>query len=46
MSQRTTLEPGNRFPELTATSVSGDGVTIPDDVGGDAVVLLFYRGHW
>ena len=40
------LQQGDRFPSLTLNLVSGEKVTIPDDMSSRYVALLFYRGHW
>ncbi len=40
------LNPGERFPHLTADAVDGSQFTVPDDLEGIRAVLLFYRGHW
>lgn len=40
------LNPGDRFPSLTAAAVDGRRLTIPDELEGIRSVLLFYRGHW
>ncbi len=40
------LEPGDAFPEITLSLVGGDSISIPSDVAGAWVYLLFYRGGW
>ena len=40
------LEPGNAFPEISLSLVGGDTISIPSDVAGAWVYLLFYRGGW
>ena len=40
------LVPGDRFPELELNVVGGDSLILPDDIGADYAVVLFYRGHW
>lgn len=40
------LENGDRLPSLTAPTVGGGSMTLPDDVDGDWSLLVFYRGHW
>ena len=40
------LEPGDAFPEITLSLVGGDSISIPSDVSGTWVYLLFYRGGW
>ncbi|MGP4020553.1 peroxiredoxin family protein [Saccharopolyspora sp. 5N708] len=42
----TLLEPGARFPELTAQVAGGDQVVLPDALAGHFGVVLFYRGSW
>lgn len=39
------IQNGDRLPTLTAPVVDGGSLTLPDDAGGRAV-LLVYRGHW
>lgn len=41
-----TLEPGDRFPTLTADAVDGSHFTLPDDLEDVYAVIVFYRGHW
>ena len=40
------LQQGDRFPSIDLRLVSGERVTMPDDMPGRYVALLFYRGHW
>ena len=40
------LQQGDRFPSLTLKLVSGETVTIPEQMSSRYVALLFYRGHW
>ncbi len=40
------LDNGDRFPTLTADTLDGEPLTLPDDVADVWTVLLFYRGHW
>ena len=40
------LQNGQRFPTITAPTLAGAEITIPDDLAGKWGVLLFYRGHW
>lgn len=42
----TKLEPGDRMPSLTARSLDGAPVELPEHVLGSWSILLFYRGHW
>lgn len=41
-----TLKPGDRFPTMSAPAIDGSQFTLPADVEGLPVVLVFYRGHW
>ena len=40
------LQQGERFPSITLKLVSGETVTLPDQMPSRYVALLFYRGHW
>jgi peroxiredoxin len=40
------LNPGDPFPAYTVKTVDGTTLTVPQDLAGEYVVLLFYRGHW
>ena len=40
------LDTGHAFPAMTLTTVAGDAVTLPADIGTAYQVVLFYRGHW
>ena len=40
------LENGDTLPHLTAPTVDGATITLPDDVEGHWALLAFYRGHW
>lgn len=40
------LEEGDRLPSITADTVGGGSMTLPDDIEGTRSILLFYRGHW
>jgi peroxiredoxin len=40
------LNPGDRFPKMSADAVDGSRFVIPDELEGVRAVLLFYRGHW
>ena len=40
------LNPGDPFPPLTISTVSGQRLTLPDAFAGDFAVVLFYRGSW
>jgi len=40
------LNPGDQFPRLTIDTTDGNELTLPDAVGGEFAVVLFYRGAW
>jgi peroxiredoxin len=40
------LQQGDHFPSLTLKLVSGETVTIPEEMPGRYAAVLFYRGHW
>ena len=40
------LENGQRFPTISASTLGGGTITIPDDLEGVWSVLIFYTGHW
>ncbi len=40
------LQQGDRFPSMTLTLVSGETITIPDEMPSRYLAVLFYRGHW
>jgi len=40
------LQQGDRFPALTLKLLSGGALTVPGDLPGRYLALLFYRGHW
>ncbi|MDH3703512.1 MAG: hypothetical protein OEU46_19610 [Alphaproteobacteria bacterium] len=40
------LDTGDAFPQLSLSLAGGGSMTVPDDLGGNYAVLLFYRGHW
>lgn len=44
MSER--LGAGDRFPTLGLACSDGQNRSIPEDLGSDFSVVLFYRGHW
>lgn len=44
MKQR--LEPGDRLPTITADTVQGDRVRVPEDLSDNWGVVLVYRGHF
>ena len=37
---------GAPFPTLTLNTVSGETISVPDDLGEGYKVVLFYRGDW
>lgn len=46
MSVENRLENGDPLPSLTAATVRGGEMTLPDDLEGDWGVVVFYRGHF
>ena len=40
------LRPGDRFPELSITTVDGTVHDLPTELRGHFGVVLFYRGSW
>lgn len=40
------LQQGDRFPSITLKLVTGETVTIPDEMPSRYAAVLFYRGHW
>jgi peroxiredoxin len=40
------LRNGDRFPDLQITVVGGRTITLPADLAGAYVAVLFYRGSW
>jgi peroxiredoxin len=42
----TRLQNGDRFPDLSISTVGGGQVVLPRDVEGCYSVILFYRGAW
>jgi len=46
ITQKTRLDAGDQFPQLTALSLDDTSVTIPDLFDGSWGVVLFSRGHW
>ncbi len=40
------LDAGTAFPTMKLALVSGDTITLPDDIQAAYQVVLFYRGHW
>ncbi len=41
-----TLKTGDALPEISATNLDGDAVTLPAAAAGNWTAVLFYRGHW
>lgn len=40
------LNPGDSFPEYTVQLTDGGTLTIPQDLGGEYAVIIYYRGVW
>lgn len=40
------LSPGDPFPAMPLTPPGGPALTLPDAVGGEFGVVLFFRGSW
>ena len=40
------LQQGGRFPAITLKLVSGETMSVPEDMSTRYLALLFYRGHW
>ncbi len=40
------LNPGDTFPTLPVTTTQGETLQLPDALGGQFGVVLFYRGSW
>jgi len=40
------LDLGDHFPQMAISLLSGDSLTLPDDLSADSTVLLIYRGKW
>jgi hypothetical protein len=34
------------FPSVTLNLAGGGTLTVPDEIGTDYTIVLFYRGHW
>ena len=45
-AQTVKLDNGFPFPEMKLRLVDGSGVTMPNDLKGNWLVFLVYRGHW
>ncbi len=37
---------GDTLPRVTLTLIDGGTITLPDDISGRYLALLFYRGNW
>lgn len=42
----TRLDVGDRFPSLRLELTDGRTLQVPDELGSQYTVLLFFRGHW
>ena len=40
------LAQGDKLPKLSLNLIDGRAITLPDDMTGRYLVLLFYRGNW
>jgi len=40
------LDIGDTFPRLDGVLADGAPFQVPEDLGNQRAVLLFYRGHW
>lgn len=40
------LVQGDKLPTITLNLIDGRTVTVPHDMSGRYLVLLFYRGNW
>ncbi len=40
------LHPGDHFPSLTAATVDGGTVSLPNDLSTPYGILIVYRAHW
>ncbi len=40
------LVQGDRLPGLTLNLIDGGTITLPDEMPGRYLALLFYRGNW
>ena len=40
------LQNGDRFPDLSVSTIGGGQMALPRDVEGSYSVILFYRGAW
>ena len=37
---------GDMLPSVTLNLIDGGTITLPDDISGRYLALLFYRGNW
>ena len=37
---------GDRFPTIELNCIDGSTITLPDEIPGRYLALLFYRGEW
>jgi hypothetical protein len=40
------LQPNDQFPSITITPPDGAALELPDVLGGDFGIVLFFRGAW
>ena len=40
------LVQGDRFPNIELDLIDGSTITLPDQISGRYLALLFYRGEW
>jgi peroxiredoxin len=40
------LQQGDKFPSITLSLVTGEVITIPEEMPSRYTIILFYRGHW
>lgn len=40
------LVQGGKIPQIELHLTDGSKITLPDDISGRYLVLLFYRGNW
>ncbi len=45
-NQMTKLVQGDKLPAITFDLIDGGTLTLPDEMPGRYVALLFYRGNW
>lgn len=44
--EKTRLDTGDRFPELSCKSITGYTFELPKEFAGSWGIVLFYRGQW